>query len=95
MERKRIAEIRAARGRAKLPRCFSRTDLRTACAGWPEGTYKAFLPKHCEGYAAEHGNPVLFARRRPGVYVLIEGNVVVDSTRKGQGVFAPPSAHWG
>ncbi|MDE2822535.1 MAG: hypothetical protein OXK79_03410, partial [Chloroflexota bacterium] len=72
MERKRIAEIRDARRRGELPRCFSRKDLRTACPGWPEGTYKAFLPKHCEGYAAEHNNSVLFARRERGVYVLIE-----------------------
>lgn len=72
VEKKRISEIREARRRGKLPKCFSRSDLRAACPGWPEGTYKAFLPKHCEGYAAEHGYTELFARRRPGIYVLVE-----------------------
>lgn len=72
MEKKRITEIREARRRGNLPRFFSRADLRAECPGWPEGTYRAFLSKHCEGYAAKHGNTVLFARVKQGVYMLIE-----------------------
>lgn len=62
MAGRRIAEIRDARDTGKLPACFTRGDLRKACPNWPEGTYRAFLSKHAEGYAAQRGYTMLFVK---------------------------------
>ena len=73
MARRIISSIRKAVREGRMHKDgFTQADFRRACPGHGEGVYNAFLSKHCEGYALEHGYTVLFARVRRGTYVLIE-----------------------
>ncbi len=48
---------------------FTNADFRRACSGLGEGTYNAFLPKHCMGNPGR--NSELFERTEPGKYRLL------------------------
>lgn len=48
---------------------FSKMDFRTACPGFGDGTYRAFLDKHSVGNNG--GATELFRRVRPGRFVCV------------------------
>ena len=48
---------------------FSRDDFRSACSGFGEGTYNAFLDKHAVGNPGN--NSELFERVSPGKFECV------------------------
>ena len=65
-----VDDIRQARRLGQVPKCFRSTDVRKACPGWAEPTYKVFLPKHRVGNPG--GYSAYFKQHADGSYSLIE-----------------------
>jgi hypothetical protein len=49
-----------------LPQPFTKSDFRKTCPSLGQGTYAAFLNKHCKGNPG--GNSELFERESPGSF---------------------------
>jgi hypothetical protein len=62
-------DIRSAARRGDLPARFRPADVRAACPGWAEQTYRVFLPKHRRGNPG--GYTAYFERNEDGTYSLI------------------------
>lgn len=60
-----VAAVKAKR----LREPFGEAEFRAACPGLGQGTYHAFLHKHCKGNLG--GNSELFDRVSPGQFKLI------------------------
>ena len=64
--KKRANEIYEAVRQGRLSEPFGAKAVKLACPGWPEGTYRTFLPKHAEGNPG--GFTELFVRVARGLY---------------------------
>jgi hypothetical protein len=64
-----LQDIRRARAEGRLPERFRPRDVRTACPGWADHFYRAFLPKHRVGNPG--GNTAFFEQYADGTYSLL------------------------
>ena len=65
-----VENIQRARRQGRLPYRFRAEDLKAACPGWADRTYKVFLSKHRVGNPG--GYTPYFKRRSRGLYSLID-----------------------
>lgn len=68
-----VAEIVRAREDGRLPERFRATDIRRACPGWAENTYRTVLPDHRVGNPG--GRTPYFVRHSDGWYSLCDCQV--------------------
>ena len=64
-----VNDISRARSFGKLPERFRAADVKEACPGRAENTYRSFLPKHRVGNS--RGYTEYFRRHEDGSYSLI------------------------
>jgi hypothetical protein len=62
-------DLYAAAREGRLPAHFRAADVRVACPGWAEWTYRNFLPKHRLGNP--QGYTEYFLRHSDGTYSLL------------------------
>ena len=68
-EGKLIKQIREAVKSGKLKEPFNPEDVKKACPGWADQTYKSFLPKHVSG--PYRGYTQLFEKIGKNLYRLL------------------------